>query len=312
MITNKQAQLINFSIGEQVFSLELSHVHSILGAESVHLENGPNGQVGWLAAKPKPITVYSLANQFMQKQNRLGPVVVLNNLQNKQAFMLEKILGIVSKEQAKFHSLPKTLSHLPNKYFNGILEIDNDLFLSIDPASIIVENEETTKELNSEELPKTDFAHLQKLPNPSIWANSKKQIFLSTTGLYTEEKKSILMGLSITQVCEVIEITKINSVPCAPQHIMGFIVYHNRPVMVVDIGYCLTGKPTALTKTHKLVVAQGLKIGELVAFPIGAKVSLYNLPISYKSCETKSLLNNRFVLAAFDLEKSVLVIPNIE
>lgn len=312
MTTNKQDQLIKFTLDEKMFSLELSSVYTILGAESLHLENGPNDQVGWLAAKPEPVIVYSLAKRFIQKQNGKGPIIVLNSSEHKQAFMLEHILGIVPREQTKFHDLPKILSNSPNKFFNGILEANEDLLLNIDPMSIMTQGKKNAEELNQDDLSQPDFAHLKNLSNPNIWANSKKQIFLSTTGLYTEDNKSILMGLSITQVCEIIEITKINSVPCASKHIMGFIVYHNRPVVVIDIGYCLTRIPTALNTVHKLVVVRGLKVGELVAFPIGNKVSVYNLPISHKACETKSLLNNKFVLAAFELEKSVLIIPNIE
>ncbi|MBI4852759.1 MAG: chemotaxis protein CheW [Acidobacteria bacterium] len=311
MTTNNQ--LIKFTLGEQMFSLELSSVYSILGAESLQLENGPNDQIGWLVAKPKPIIVYSLAKRFMQKQTTIGPIIVLNSPEHKQAFMLKEILGIASREQTKFHNLPKTLSNSTNKFFNGILEINNDLFLNIDPTSIMAQNTEIVEELSgNNDLPKTDFTHLQNLSNPNIWANSKKQIFLSTTGLYTEDKKQILMGLSITQVCEIIETTKINPIPCASKHIMGFILYHNQPVVVIDIGYCLTKTSTELNTVNKLVVVRGLKVGELVAFPVGNKVSVYNLPILHKACKTNSLLNNKFILAAFEIEKSLLIIPNIE
>lgn len=311
MITDKKAQLINFTVGENKFSLESTYVHSILRADSVQLENGLNGQIGKLLTKTRPVIVYSLANRFMMEQSCLGPVVVLNTVENRQAFMLEKVLGIVSKEQAKLHNLPKIFSHLPNNFFNGILEIEEELLLRIDPI-LITSEPKTNINLNTDNSINTDFTHLQKLPDASLWKESKKKIFVSNTGLYTEENKLILIGLSITQVCEVIEITKIFPVPCAPKHIIGLINYRNRPVTVVDIGYCLTQKHTTLTNINKLVIIQGFKIGELIAFPMGERVSMYDLPIKYKSCENNSLLNNKSVLAAFELEKSFLVIPNIE
>lgn len=311
MITDKKAQLINFTVGENKFSLESSYVHSILRADSIQLENGPNGQIGKLRTKTSPIIVYSLANRFMQQQSCLGPVVILNTVENRQAFMLEKMLGIVSKEKAKFHKLPKIFSQLPNNFFNGIIEIEEDLLLSIDPI-LITSEPKTNTNLNTDNSFTTDFRHLQKLHTPNLWKDSKKQIFVSNTGLYTEENKLILIGLSITQICEVVEITKIVPVPCAPKHILGVITYRNHPVMVVDIGYCLTQKQTTLTKINKLVIVQGFKVGELIAFPMGEKVSMYDLPIKYKCCENTSLLNNKSVLAAFELERSFLVIPNIE
>lgn len=301
---------MNFAVGQENFSIDLSYVHSILRSASIELEDGPKGQIGKLPAKPNPIAVYSLANKFMQKTSSLGPVLVLNNDKNRQAFMLEKVLGTVLKEQTEFYEFPKILSKQPTNFFNGVIKVNDEVMLSIDPILLTKEIESNTSldNTNIKKIPSL----LGTLPGSEFWKDSKKQIFVSNTGLYTQENKVILIGLSISQICEVIEVTKIIPVPCAPKHIIGVIVYRNYSIAVVDIGYCLTEKATNIHQINKLVVTQGFKAGELIAFPLGEKVSMHELPIKYKPCENYSMLNNNFVLAAFELEKAILVIPNVE
>lgn len=119
------------------------------------------------------------------------------------------------------------------------------------------------------------------------------------------------LALSVSQVLEVIQRTRLIPVPGAPEMIEGLIHWRKQFVPVVDLSLVLGLTKSRFQNASRLVIVRNSR-NQLLAFYAHSDVRTLRLPIDAKPCSFETSADSSLLRGTFQTSEGVIVLPNLD
>ncbi len=343
MMANENQQssihhLIRCRAAGESYGIEMRWVRSIEPTEGIYREMGENGRFGWFPFNQDKIPVYSLA-ECLKRLPRLHKatidptqrLILLDDPSGIWGLLVDNAspISLASHEQSL--SIPDLVIDPAQPYFSKIIRLDSELFLLLSPPHL------------NPNAPVAEIAKPAIIPNvtngstPQTSGNSRKtslqqlivfsipEFGANTTGLTLGS--SVTLGLSVTQVEEIVDFLPILPIPAAPDFILGLVNWRNQAVPIVDLSVMqaspLAPAQKAMRTQHALeesdrrllivrTVRRTTKLNALIGILVNSHIRLLRMPLKYEACHTPATFNPAVVHGTIKLDDDLLIIPNLE
>lgn len=323
---NSGDRLIRCQVTGESYGLEMAWVRSIERTEEIVYETGGNGRIGWFPSTQGKIPVFSLAERL---QHESGQPATLNTPQ--RLILLDDPSGVwgllvddVAPLSPAFQRLPiPDLARDPARnYFSEVLDLGSEMLLLLSPPQLnpnapVVEAAKTVPAPLRERVmaPFATNGFKPQASNDSQQTNVQQLIAFTIPGL----QANTAVGLSVTQVEEIMEYLPILPVPAVQDFVLGLVNWRTQAVPVVDLRV-LQESPRLPTYSagddaRLLIVRtvrQGSGGGVLIGVLVEPNMRLLRMPLEYAACHVPASLNQDLIHAAVKLDDALLVFPNLE
>ncbi|MEW6735269.1 MAG: chemotaxis protein CheW [Acidobacteriota bacterium] len=314
--STSQLRLLHCAIGTHSYGIDLAYIQSIQRGELLQWNREKDGPIGWLATRQNRIPVFSLALQLkgeLPLGKPTGLILVLNSKPRQWALMVEQLLGIVEVE--KIHKLPAVANNSGLNFFKGVVISGERMLLYLDPDHLHPEAmansyRQAQKIVSLPRRPKAANSNGNSDKAETKHNTGKGRIMLFD--IDTSNAQSVLFGLSVTQVCEILSPLPLISVPGSPDYILGLVNWRDRPVPIIDLNARLGLERSSLLANDRFLIARSSTNNEWVGFAIQSNIKMQDLPIAYRSCTRNIALDHSLIRGLFELQDRLLVIPDID
>lgn len=305
-------RFIRCGLGTETYCLHMSWVRSIQRVELMRSNTEAQGPVGWIANAGEEVPIFHLAALLEQPwaaKQLTGKIVMLKTAAQPWGFLVDRVEGIIEVAPESIFLLPDMVRHPKTDWFDGLLQYDEALLLSLAPDGLRPTGSTYVA---------TPLAQLYNgAPEPSaptvaIAPGARRQLlsFSTTSGLIQDA--SLRFGLSISQVPQVLQTFALTSVPGARDGVLGLVQWRSGPLAVLDLLRCLGGGTTPVAPEHRLLIARATTARTFVGIPILPHVKIHHLPMASRPSTRTLGLREPFVKGRFDIEHDTLVIPDID
>lgn len=303
--------LIRIEIGNSMYCIERSKVLSINRHEKLNVEENEGDQLGYLVESDIKIPVFSLGKLLNKKDYKTDHknqrVLLINENNRRWGALVDRVHEMIEVDIENFYPVPDTIQNPELKLFNGVVNIDDNLYLLLNAERLHPENPKLKLKSYSDK----KSVILNKLSNGNIENISinddTKILFFSTldSNIYDQ---SIVFALSITQVIQVMDKQDIIDVPESPDFVLGITNWRGRPVPVIDlnISYNLE-KPN--TRIDRILIVRTSRKDQLVGLPIQSDLRFKDMPLPHIPVEEKL---PEMTLGVYTSENETLIIPDID
>jgi chemotaxis signal transduction protein len=267
------------------------------------------GPIGWIARRERPIPVFSLAELLGcgDRNSEVGAVLVMNRTSP---------WGLAVDRVSRFEgpavppqSLPPSMGHLRADCFRGVMDEGGSLILQLSPERL------RPGAAPAPVSPVEPVRRAAPKPAPGAQTSPGRLLLISLRNsvppsLLPATRSKLLVGLSYTQVVEIVSGIETTPVPLAPAHVLGLIRWRARPVTVLDAGVLLGLEPMTLDAGGRLLIVRSLVWQTPIAIPVGA-IETQVLPMPHRPSRLSLDLSS--TLGAFDIgDDQVLVVPDVD
>lgn len=304
--------------GEQ-YALEMSTVPSVRQlSEVVPTASGEfPGQLGHLpVANAAPVPVFSLAERLGRpgsESRGRQHVVVAQTSRGPLGLVVDTVSHVLAIATSNLIGLPSLLNNPTKRVVKNVVDfaaIEETGAQSGSDMSLLLSPER----LHPAAAPLTPDPRRKPAANEKAVTGTQsarrggQMVLLAVTD--EESASAPLVGLSVTQIAEILEPSAVVPVPFSPEDVPGFVVWRNQPVPVVEIGhrFGLPGK----SADQRLVIARGRGDSELFAFMAQSRMRPLRLPVEHQAIEIPSDLDRTTVRAAFTIESGTVLVPDIQ
>lgn len=308
--SNSLLRLVCCSIGSETYCLDMTAVLSVQSADLLKYSDTVGQVVGWLTVDNQELPVFSLANLLKRpfRQNiAAGKVVILNTGEEMLVLMVDRVSQVVEVAAEAQHPLPTLAEDLSLDLFKGLVQIQENLVLylaldKLNPNSSRVVKSKSRSLVKDKELP---------TQTNSVKAGPGRILLFAT--LETEvDELPLLFGLSISQVLEIQELVPIIPMPTAPNYLLGLVYWRNMPVPVLDLNLLLGLDAQAVGHNQRLLIVHGVSRPEPLGFIVHSEVRIENLPLVNRPLDLELAINKDLSKGIFELEKAILIVPDID
>ncbi len=307
-ITTNSLQLICCFIGKQTYCLDTFWVRSVQKADELILNKNNESPIGWLSYKEQNIAIFSLATQLKQplREEVFNSKIILFNSKPMWGILVDRVSRVFNISRDNLFSLPNIIENSSVSAFQGVVKIKGEMFLYLAPQYL---HPHSPSKQALDKQTKFNWEDLIKQVNRIQY---KGQILVFSIGNNEIKNKKILLGLSITQVLQVLKSATIVPIPMSPEYILGFINWQNLPIPVVDLNLYLGLKSSFNNTDTRLLIARAATAQGVVAIVIDPLVKTLSLPIENKPIELPFLTDKAFSIKSFELRDEILVISDID
>lgn len=260
--------------------------------------------------------------------------------------LVDRVLGIVEVPRSRCHPAPLILMDNSKPSFHSIVRFDGTVLMLLDTwstnpylkasrvsaGSIRSNFDDKDRVMNAASAPAQGQVFGTLLGKPG---SRGLVVFSLDSNYYTDRKVSI--GLSISQVAEILESTSVIPIPAGPDYIGGLVFWRELPVPVVDVA-CRMGMPLSKVSDRldgrRFIIARHLcrsakpqgsngggnrpdnvshdKLPILAAFEVHTDVRILKLPIASQPSTRVLPFNPDMVLSQVELDDETMVIPNLQ
>lgn len=300
-------RLLRCVVAGQVYGLAMAYVDGIQPVETLQGQPGPQGLLGFLPGNEPRLPVFSLAARLSQPQPAApltGHIVVLQAQARPWALYVEHLEGVIQVAQDELCALPAMLQPAASRLFNAVLHYENTLLLSLAPAGLHPYGVPDALPL---------FHPVQRTVSSVPPAPEAQAQILSFTTLATAAREHPWhFALSLSQVSQILPAQPLRPVPGTAATVMGLTWWRDAPLAVLDLSQCLGGPVSLLQADGRLLVARAASMQAFVGFPIRPEVHRWRLPLAHRPSVRHLPLQRTLMRGQFDLERTTLVIPDID
>jgi len=312
--TDMTHRLIRCVTGEETYCLKRTVVAGIERLERLERSYGDNLVVGWMPGVDTRIPVYSLAARLARTQPTMNidnRIIVVNAESCTYGLLVDKVSDAFEITDKDIHPLPPVLAGAAS-YFEGIAWAGDRLLLCLAPDQLHREGSATSvSSTTMESFPEAS----QTVVDAATAAKRKSQLL--TFGMAAEIVDEFTLGLSLTQVMEILEPAPLVPVPGAPDYVLGLANWRRNPVPVIDLksrfGLTLSPEIPQMAKSScRMLIARAPRSSQLCGFLIQPNPKTHSLPIPHEPCENEFPVPRILVRGVFELENEVLVLPDLD
>ncbi len=189
-------------------------------------------------------------------------------------------------------------------FFENIVNLEKKYILSISPGTIY-DRFYLNKDPNMLSVP-ADTSHYSVgfLSNKSI----QKKMVLFRTG----PDQDLIYGLSVTQVPQILQISKIFPIPGAAAFVLGVTEWRGIVVPVIDISFIMGEKKPEVGAAGRFLIVRLTSSHSYIALPIFSQIAIHHLPLDDKITRKEDCDEVSTMYEQFDYMDKTLVVPNID
>lgn len=362
-IDNDKVRMLPCNTGQTSLLLDMEHIHSIertdrlsqsaAGSEDTAFFNHPEF-VGWIG---DDIPVYSLAVRLgLERERPAVPHTVASsriivhkpssipaetNGDQHQAWglLVDRVSQAIEISYGEIASIPRGVVRPSENFYRGVIRSEAGYALVLETERLHPEHE-TPNELASlpnwwnatdpDNRESDERRATQPAQDRGKAVRGSGRILIFSVAKRLEQARSLSLGLSLTQVPEILGARQLLRVPGSYDHVLGLVNWRNRPVPIVDLGYRLgltdTVHPTPGTDA-RLLIARHPGSGDaheagfsamvngdgavLVGFFVSPNLRMLVLPAQHRPCTQTLRVNEGMLRGAVELEAETLVIPDV-
>ncbi|MBC7820499.1 MAG: chemotaxis protein CheW [Planctomycetaceae bacterium] len=334
--------LLRCQLGDEAYGFEMSSVASVCHASAMlrPVVAAQGEPVGWISAPgEQEIPVYRLADclgRSLPETDSRQHVVVVHTSLGPQGFLVGSVSRVLSIPAEQIQACPELLNDPARRLFRSVVlfrqagQADSMIFV-LSPERLHRHATPLTgaanlpgnliswralapgSEVLSEREPDASAFRLIPLGNPvspplaSQSGTNSERIVLFPLANTRVDGHELLCGLSVAQVAEILEPLPIIPVAFAPPHVVGFVMWREQAVPVLQLSLSL-GVADAMATSRMMIVRQG---SEFIALLTSQVLRARRLPLPHQPCPTPTGLDSAAILGTFQSESELLVVPNL-
>jgi chemotaxis signal transduction protein len=309
VVGTKSLQLIRCFIGKETYCLDTFWVKAVQNSDELTLNKNSETPIGWVTYEQQKITIFSLAMQLKQPltEEIFHSKVIIFNSKPIWGILVDRVSRVFEVAREKLFSLSNIVNSSSVSVFQGIVKVEDEMLLYLDPQYL---HPQSSKKLVLSGQTRIDWETLIKQKNTGQYLG---QILTFAIGNNLNTNYNLLLGLSVTQVLQVLKSATIRHIPMSPEHILGFINWQNIPIPVVDLNLYLGLESNLINSPDtRFLIARAATSEGLIAIAISPLVKTLNLPIENNPIVLPFLTNKPFCIKSFKLRDEVLVILDID
>lgn len=303
---SNKLQLIRCFTDTQTYCLDTFWVKAVENTDEMLVNKNNQTPLGWITYEQEKVPVFSLALQLKQPLTTeiSQSKIIIFNSKPLWAILVDKVSRVFEVEKENKLSLPSIVENSSVSAFQGIIRVNSEMLLYLAPQYL------HPKSLSKEIIANQKELNWSDLLNQESKGHYKGQIL---TFSITNQKDNLALGLSVTQVLQVLKSATIIPIPISPKHILGFINWQNIPVTVVDLNLYLGLESNLINEPDtRFLIVRAAVSEALIAILIHPMVKTLNLPIENKPINLPFSTNKPFSISCFRIKDETLVILDID
>lgn len=301
-------RFIRCIIAGEVYCVRMSWVRGIRNVNELNINSGSSQKIGWLSTETGSCPVMSLnenLNRSSNISNESKKVLMFGVPCGSFGILVESVENIFAASTENIFSIPPIICGSTLCYFDEAVYYEKKLILSLSPVSIYTKfysNKETLFPCKNAD----NYGHSQV--NLSISNNVQKKIVIFSTTV----EQSLLYGLSITQIPQILQLSSVLSLPGSEIYISGIIEWRNIILPVIDLSFCIERKKSNIETNGRILIVRLTSLPFYTAIIIQSQIIIQSFPIMRDLYEHDHALKIDSVHRQFKYKDKMLVVPDID
>lgn len=139
-------QFINFSVGDNVFGVEISQVYEIIKLQKMlKVPNTPPYIEGLINLRGKVLTIFNLRKRLGFTDNGFDEnckIIVVNYNDMAVGFTVDYVSEILRVPENNVESTPPSVKVVDNRFLSGVAKVEDKLILLLDLKTVLTPDEE--------------------------------------------------------------------------------------------------------------------------------------------------------------------------
>ncbi len=310
--TKDLLQFIRCSVGSETYGLDMSKVIGIRHNEHLKYNSNKKGPLGWLDNNTPVIDLtrrLGIARTTKDGGN-MQRIIILRGKGGPWALMVGSVSRVISVPLNCVSALPSVTVNSPSSCFAGVIKMGEKMLLLLSPENI---NAETLPDIREQKKNKSK----RNIDKPrSVRERRAGQVVIFSASEQRLKQKGLYLGLSISQVSEILEPLPIVEVPGAPHFVQGIVNWRDRAVPVIDLYACLKlgAEVNELARTRLIIIRNKAEKNEdiYMGFLIKPNVRLLRFPTAAAPYSKNIPANIKLLRTVVELGQEILMIPDVK
>ncbi|QGJ71222.1 Hypothetical protein PBC10988_29260 [Planctomycetales bacterium 10988] len=323
--------------GETLWAIERAQVLSIQLAEVVAeeaLDHDEPALIGSVLSQQGKIPVFSLERLLDQDDPEIAQVnassfppakardqiLILRHGKSAVGYRVRRVLPLPQGAEVAVYPVPAILQTEPQLPYRGFLLIpetnldpnsngqqpeEEDLDFSrltipwLDPSFLLSDTFGGRESIPSEPFaPRLLKSTFEDLPQRSLEAGGRQIVLFSVPALQ-RTSPPLQLGLSVSQVLEILPQRPYVPLPLTENHWAGLILWRDRPVPVLSLATRLDLPLAAWSSPPRLLICQPSPTEDLFGFLVNPDVRTYRLPLPWKPSAAELPIDSSCIRGVF-------------
>jgi chemotaxis signal transduction protein len=311
-------RLLRVNANGQDYMLELSEVAAIEDSKPVAERTWAGRSVVDIEFRGRTLPAAKLSQrlapnsgtQFFNHSNRTY-LVIVGSGDAAWAMMVDKVSAETTVPQSWIKPLPAVCGNQRTTPFKGVLvsasEGDDDR--AIDRMNLVIDPARLHPSVNLLAEPPTAVRTVPTAaPSPPSRPTGRFQMLNFIASGKAALEFDTYIGLSFSQVLEVIDPTDLLDAPFAPSFVKGLTLWRDQVTPIIDLAQRLRLPPMNAEKI-RWAIARATPHGDPVGFPIRPGVDVLRLPAPHRP--SSLAFDHNLILGAFQLDDRTLLVPDL-
>lgn len=345
-------KVVQCQLGEHTFCVDMSSVATVQQAATVQPFPSDDPSIrGVIKTSGDPILVYRLGQLLQQdessKRGDERHVVVVKEGASRLGLLVDDVSRVFTVDKEWLHEVPPSINDPRYSVFDGIMNLralsvtrkqEDTHLISVDRTSGKGSAEEAEKSSELDQV--EDRFSLRLSPAGLIRAatqDSLREGVLATSLSASQTIKGrpdttpkfpqlvvyclnqtgmaglpTAIGLSISQVLEVLQSRELTKVPLAPACVEGLLGWRGKPIPVIDLNRVLGFVPPEVEPHSRLLVARCGTTGQAIGLRIQGAIRNLALPIQGAAVRLPKQIRGDLVLGAYRTAQEILLVPDLD
>jgi chemotaxis signal transduction protein len=310
--SSQALRFIRCSIAAETYCLHMSWVRGIQRLEMMRPNTEAHGPAGWLASSGEEVPIFRLATllkrPFADDQPG-GKIIMLKTSPRPWGILVDRVESIIHVQAEAVFSLPEIVQHPGTDWFDGVVQYEDTLFLSLAPEGL---HPDVHSYVATPLLQAYGYKGVAARPALHLASGPRRRLLSFTTTPVQGEASCVRFGLSVSQVPQVLQTFTVTAVAGAAEGVLGLTQWRSGPLAVIDLEHCLGGARVSMTPAHRLLIARTTTAQTLIGIPILPQVRIHQFPLAYRASTRPMPFQEALTRGRFDGEHDTLVIPDID
>jgi chemotaxis signal transduction protein len=248
--------------------------------------------------------------QFFNSSNRTY-LVVVGSGEKAWAMMVDKVTAETTVPQSAIKALPPVCGNPKTTPFKGVLVtgVEHEDERPLERMTLVIDPIRLHPDVTLLSEPPTTVRttpFVQKRPSTPPPARFQMLNFMASGRASMDGDTYI--GLSFSQVLEIVEPTDLLATPFAPSFVKGLTLWRDQVTPIIDLAKRLKLPPMDAEKV-RWAIARATPGGDPVGFPIRPSIEVLRLPTPHRPSSLN--FDGNLILGAFQLENRTLLVPDL-
>lgn len=252
--SDNQNQLVSFKLGEGVYAIDIRDIQEVIRyTQPTEVPNVPSYIRGIIQRRDGVLPVVDLRLKMgmeTSEADEFTKVVVVETSQTRVGFVVDRIHKVLRVAESEIKTPPELLKCQLGGELKGVVEVDGEIVLLLNPQSLVGEEVFSLKAEVRESESEEEVAETKGKENQYVVFALGEEFF----------------GVPIEQIQEINRLPEVTRVPHTASFIEGVVNLRGEVIPVIDLRKRFEMPPRAYDEFTRIVVAdiEGQKTGFIV------------------------------------------------